>query len=129
MSDRFNKYDVIMCDLPEGIESVQSGYRPAIVLQNEIGNRFSPTLIVVPLTKKIKNLNQPTHLFIQKDENNKLDHDSMLLAEQIVTVSKNGAKRIGKISDRNLQKSIFKCYIYAAAYGEFDEDFRELQIG
>lgn len=128
MSERYNKYDVVMCDLPEGIESVQSGYRPAIVLQNEIGNKFSPTLIVLPLTKKIKNLGQPTHLFIKRDGDNKLDHDSMLLAEQIVTVNKNGSKKIGKITNRNLQKSIFKCYIYAAAYGEFDEDLKELQI-
>ena len=125
----YNKYDVIMCDLPDGIDSVQSGYRPAIVLQNEIGNKFSPTLIVLPLTKQIKNLGQPTHLLISKDSDNNLNYDSMLLAEQIATVSKNGARKIGKITDRNLQKSIFKCYIYAAAYGEFDDDYRELQIG
>lgn len=128
MSERYSKYDVIMCNLPDGIESVQSGYRPAIVLQNEIGNRFSPTLIVLPLTKRIKNLSQPTHLLIKKDVDNKLEYDSMLLAEQIVTVSKNGSKKIGKISNRSLQKSIFKCYIYAAAYGDFDDDYNELQI-
>ena len=125
---KFNKYDVIFCEFNGSDGSKQSGYRPAVVMQNDIGNRYSPTLIVLPLTSKIKNLEQPTHMIINSNDDNGLISDSMLLAEQITTIDKAKAKRIGKISDRKLQKNIFKCYIYAAAYGDFDEDLKELQI-
>lgn len=128
MLDRYNKYDVIFGEFPEVDGSKQSGYRPAIVMQNNIGNRFSPTLIVLPLTKKIKNIEQPTHVLIEKNIDNGLNFDSMVLAEQITTIDKNSVKKIGRVVDRNLQKSIFKCYIYAAAYGDYDEDLQELNI-
>ena len=123
-----NKYDVVFAECFENDGSVQTGYRPWVVIQNNIGNRFSPTLIAIPLTKKIKNLEQATHLLIESDEDNGLKVDSMLLAEQISTIDKSKTKKIGRIKNRELQKSIFKCYIYAAAYGDFDEDLKELQI-
>lgn len=129
MSDKYNKYDVIFGNFPDVDGSKQSGYRPAIVMQNNIGNRFSPTLIVLPLTKRIKNIEQPTHLLIENDSDNGLAFNSMLLAEQITTIDKTKVKKIGRIANRELQKSIFKCYIYAAAYGDFDKDLQDLQIG
>lgn len=49
----------------------------------------------------------------------------MLLAEQIATIDKRKVKKIGFISDRKLQKDIFKCFIYSAAYGDRDDDLRE----
>lgn len=126
---KYNKYDVIFGEFPDSDGSVQSGYRPGIVIQNNIGNRFSPTLIAIPLTSKIKNLDQATHLLIESNGENGLKMNSMLLAEQIATIDKKNAKKVGTISDRNLQKSIFKCFIYSAAYGDHDEDLKELQIG
>ena len=100
-----------------------------ITIQNDIGNRYSPTLIVMPLTSKIKNLDQATHLLIKRSKENGLKTDSVLLAEQIATINKEKVKKIGHISDRKLQKDIFKCFIYSAAYGERDDDLKELQIG
>lgn len=123
-----NKYDVVFSECPDNDGSVQTGYRPWVVIQNNIGNKYSPTLIAIPLTKKIKNLEQATHLLIESDEDNGLKVDSMLLAEQVSTIDKSKTKKIGRIKNRELQKSIFKCYIYAAAYGDFDEDLKELQI-
>ena len=125
---KYNKYDVIFGEFPDSDGSVQSGYRPGIVIQNNIGNRFSPTLIAIPLTSKIKNLDQATHLLIERNEENGLKTNSMLLAEQISTIDKKKVKKVGTISDRELQKSIFKCFIYSAAYGDCDDDLRELQI-
>ena len=52
----------------------------------------------------------------------------MLLAEQIATIDKKKTKKIGQISDRSLQKEIFKCFIHLAAYGEKDEDLKELPL-
>lgn len=125
---KYDKYDVVLAELPDRNGSTQSGLRPCVNMQNNLGNKFSPTLIVLPLTKRIKNIEQPTHLLIESDDVNGLNITSMLLAEQITTVDKNKVKKIGKITDRNLQKGIFKCYIYAAAYGDLDEDLKELQI-
>ena len=125
---RYNKYDVIYGELPDNNGSVQTGYRPGIIIQNNIGNQFSPTLIAIPLTSKIKNLDQATHMLIEHNADNGLKVDSMLLAEQIATIDKKKIKKIGFISDRKLQKDIFKCFIYSAAYGDKDEDLKELQI-
>ena len=126
---KYSKYDVIFGEFPDRDGSIQSGYRPGIVIQNNIGNAYSPTLIAIPLTSKIKNLNQGTHMLIKSDTDNGLKVDSMLLAEQIATIDKSKTKRIGHISDRSLQKDIFKCFIHLAAYGDKDEDLIELQIG
>lgn len=125
---KYNKYDVIFGEFPDNDGSIQSGYRPGIVIQNNIGNKYSPTLIALPLTSKIKNLDQATHMLIKCDDENGLKVNSMLLAEQIATIDKKKTKKIGSISDRRLQKSIFKCFIYSAAYGDKDEDLRDLQI-
>lgn len=125
---KYNKYDVVFAEFPDRDGSIQSGYRPGIVIQNDIGNKYSPTLIALPLTKKIKNISQATHLLIEKNSDNGLSVNSMLLAEQVATIDKSKAKIIGRITDRDLQKSIFKCYIYAAAYGDEDADLKELQF-
>ncbi|KAI4445331.1 hypothetical protein C823_007838 [Eubacterium plexicaudatum ASF492] len=124
----FNKYDVIFGEFPDNDGSIQSGYRPGIVIQNNIGNKYSPTLIVMPLTSRLKNLEQATHLFIKHSKENGLKRDSILLAEQISTINKEKAKKIGHIEDRMLQKDIFKCFIYSAAYGERDADLKELKM-
>lgn len=125
---KYNKYDVIFGEFPDMEGSVQSGYRPGIVIQNDIGNKYSPTLIALPLTSKIKNLEQSTHLLIESTSENGLKFDSVLLAEQITTIDKKKTKKIGHISDRKLQKEIFKCFIYSAAFGDSDQDLKELQI-
>ena len=67
-------------------------------------------------------------MLIERNEENGLKTNSMLLAEQISTIDKKKVKKVGTISDRELQKSIFKCFIYSAAYGDCDDDLRELQI-
>lgn len=123
------KYDVVFGELAEEKNgNIQSGYRPCIVIQNNIGNKYSPTLLVLPLTKSLKNLNQPTHIVIEPDKNNGLRERSMVLAEQTRTINKNKVKKIGRIADRDLQKSIFRCFVYAAAYGEDDKDLKEIKF-
>ena len=69
---KYNKYDVIFGEFPDRDGSIQSGYRPGIVIQNNIGNTYSPTLIAIPLTSKIKNLNQVTHMLIECNDENGL---------------------------------------------------------
>ena len=81
--------DVVWVDFGENsIGSVQKGKRPAVVIQNDIGNKFSPTSIVVPITSAIKKLNMPCHKLLRCTKENGLTEDSMVLGEQVQVVSK-----------------------------------------
>ena len=71
----------------DGYGSVQTGWRPGIIIQNNIGNKYSPNVIAIPLTSAIKNLNQPTHVFLSSKETG-LKLDSIALCENPETVSK-----------------------------------------
>lgn len=125
----YKKYDVVYGEFPTmNDESIQAGYRPAVVIQNDIGNKFSPTLLVIPLSSKLKRLNMPTHVVIKNDDSNGLSRDSVLLAEQATTISKKKVKKIGSINNREVQKQIFRCFVYSAAFGDQDEDLQELQF-
>ena len=79
------RLDVYMADLPDVGGSIQNGYRPVIVIQNDVGNANSTTVIVVPLTSKLKR-NMPTHVYIKSGDG--LKKQSVALCEQIMTISK-----------------------------------------
>ena len=81
--------DVVWVDFGENsIGSVQKGKRPAVVIQNDIGNKFSPTSIVVPITSAIKKLNMPCHKLLRCTKENGLIENSMILGEQVQVISK-----------------------------------------
>lgn len=84
---------IIMVDLPLGNGSVQGGTRPAVVISNNKGNKFSPVLIVVPLTSRVKKY-MPTHHTIEPSMINGLSKTSIALAEQIITVGKDMVRNI-----------------------------------
>lgn len=89
--------------------SVQSGIRPAVILQNDKGNENSPTTIVAPLTTKQKSLYLPIHIEIEKDNKNNLNENSVLLLEQIITIDKSRIlNKIGVIEDKDLINKINK---------------------
>lgn len=81
-------FDVIQVDLGESFGSEQGGVRPAVIVQNNKGNKYSPTVLVIPMTKEIKKVNMPTHNIMYKTESNGLDQDSMLLGEQTTAIDK-----------------------------------------
>lgn len=76
----------------DGCGCEQSGMRPGIVFQNNIGNRYSPNIIALPLTSVMKKVNQPTHVLIKSEESG-LKRDSMVLCENPQCISK---ERVGK---------------------------------
>ena len=78
--------DVYYADLGENKGSVQSGVRPVVIIQNNIGNHEGPTLIVVPVSSQIKKLWLPVHVWLSKQDG--LQEDSMALCEQIQTIGK-----------------------------------------
>ena len=84
---------IVMVDLPVGNNSVQGGTRPAVVISNDRGNKFSPVLIVVPLTSRTKKL-LPTHHTIEPSMINGLTKTSIALTEQIITIGKDMVRNI-----------------------------------
>lgn len=127
LETKFSKSDIVYGYIRDKNGSIQGGYRPMYIIQNDIGNKYSPTITVLPMTSKIKYIDQPTHTLIVANKENGLDKDSMILAEQITTINKTDvAKIVGKITDRNTQKKIFKCFINLAAYGFGDKDAEEI---
>lgn len=84
---------IVMVDLPLGNGSVQGGTRPAVVISNDKGNKFSPVLIVVPLTSRVKKY-MPTHYTIEPSTINGLSKTSIALAEQIITIGKDMVRNI-----------------------------------
>lgn len=77
--------DVFYADLDPIIGSEQGGIRPVLVVQNNVGNKYSPTLVVLPISSAKKN-NMPTHIHICGSK--MLPKDSIVLAEQIRTIDR-----------------------------------------
>ncbi len=74
-------------DLSPVVGSEQGGIRPVLVIQNDIGNRFSPTVIVAAITAQIQKAKLPTHVEIDAERYG-FDRDSVILLEQIRTIDK-----------------------------------------
>ena len=91
--------DIFYADLSPVIGSEQGGVRPVLVIQNDVGNKFSPTVIVAAVTSQINKAKLPTHVEISANDFG-LAKDSVILLEQIRTVDKRRLReKIGKLSD------------------------------
>jgi mRNA interferase MazF len=78
--------DVFFADLSPVVGSEQGGVRPVLVLQNDIGNKYSPTTIVAAITSQIDKAKLPIH--VELDASQGLERDSVILLEQIRTIDK-----------------------------------------
>ncbi|MEC2077358.1 type II toxin-antitoxin system endoribonuclease NdoA [Metabacillus fastidiosus] len=79
--------DVYFADLSPVVGSEQGGVRPVLIIQNDIGNRFSPTVIVAAITAQIQKAKLPTHVEIDAKKYG-FERDSVILLEQIRTIDK-----------------------------------------
>ncbi len=106
-------FDIYYANLSKNtIQSEQGGIRPVIIIQNDMGNKYSPTVIVLPITSEIKKENLPTHCIIHKTDKNGLKVDSMVLAEQIRVIDKSRLlNKIGYLSNVNEQNDVINTYI------------------
>ena len=82
----YRRGDIYLANLNPFKGSEQGGTRPVLVLQNNDGNYYCPTLIVAPITTKLKKLNMPTHCYFEKVRG--LAEPSMVSLEQIKTIDK-----------------------------------------
>ncbi|MCM3454470.1 type II toxin-antitoxin system PemK/MazF family toxin [Heyndrickxia oleronia] len=78
--------EIYWTDLSPTIGSEQYGVRPTLVIQNDVGNKFSSTVIIAILTS-VQKKQLPTHVLLNKDDYN-LDEDSVVMLEQIRTIDK-----------------------------------------
>ncbi|MDD3428833.1 MAG: type II toxin-antitoxin system PemK/MazF family toxin [Oscillospiraceae bacterium] len=96
--------EVFYADLSPVVGSEQGGVRPVLIVQNDIGNRYSPTVIAAAITSKHDKTNLPTHIGI-KGEKCGLSKDSVVLLEQIRTLDKRRLKeRTGQIDQDDQQR-------------------------
>jgi mRNA interferase MazF len=91
------KGEIYFADLSPVIGSEQGGVRPVLVVQNDIGNKYSPTIIVAAVTSQINKAKLPTHVEIGALGHG-LNKDSVVLMEQLRTIDKKRLKeKIGKV--------------------------------
>lgn len=103
MNKTYSRGDLYYADLGRGIGSEQEGYRPVLIIQNDMGNKHSPTVIVAAVTSKVGiKAKLPTHFFLKAGSGG-LEVSSLVLLEQLRTVDKSRlAAFIGKLSKREL---------------------------
>ncbi len=96
--------DIFYADLSPVVGSEQGGVRPVLVIQNNVGNKYSPTIIVADITSQLKKAKLPTHIEIEAGSYG-LVKDSVLLLEQIRTIDRKRMKdKIGKCDREFMQK-------------------------
>ncbi|CDZ23303.1 transcriptional modulator of MazE/toxin MazF [[Clostridium] cellulosi] len=96
--------DIYYADLSPVVGSEQGGVRPVLIVQNDIGNKYSPTVIAAAITSQTSKTKLPTHININADKCG-LAKDSVVLLEQIRTLDKRRLKeRMGALDYTSMQK-------------------------
>ena len=96
--------DIFYADLSPVVGSEQGGIRPVIIIQNDVGNKYSPTVIISAITSQINKAKLPTHVEISSEEYG-LNKDSVVLLEQIRTLDKRRLKeKIGHMTEADMAK-------------------------
>ena len=96
--------EIYYADLNPVVGSEQGGIRPIVVLQNDVGNKYSPTVIAAATTSRLTKAKLPTHIELTKD-NTPMPKDSVVLLEQIRTIDKSRIKeKIGELPPDVMQQ-------------------------
>jgi len=96
--------DIFYADLSPVVGSEQGGIRPVLIVQNDIGNKYSPTVIAAAITSQINKAKLPTHIEISAQEYG-LQKDSVILLEQIRTIDKRRLReKAGHLDDELMEK-------------------------
>jgi len=99
--------EVYYAQLNPVVGSEQGGTRPVLVIQNDIGNQYSPTTIVVAITSQINKAKLPTHIEISAGKSG-LERDSVILGEQIRTIDKSRLKQKVAFLEDGVMESVNK---------------------
>lgn len=108
MSLEYKRGDIVLADLGKTIGSEQGGIRPVLVIQNDVGNKHSPTIIVAPITSKQKRY-LPTHIKIGTECG--LEAPSIALFEQTKTIDK--CRVLKQLGHKELSSGEDRCILIA----------------
>ncbi|MGI6667293.1 MAG: type II toxin-antitoxin system PemK/MazF family toxin [Bacillota bacterium] len=96
--------DIYFADLSPVVGSEQGGFRPVLIIQNDIGNKYSPTVIISAITSQIQKARLPTHIELSARSSG-LEKDSVILLEQVRTIDKRRLKRrVARLNDEIMEK-------------------------
>ena len=96
--------DIYYADLSPEVGSEQGGVRPVLIVQNDVGNRFSPTVIAAAITSQKDKAKLPTHIQL-RSEGSGLARDSIVLLEQIRTLDKRRLKEhMGRLDEQSMSR-------------------------
>ncbi|GEL13117.1 hypothetical protein FC15_GL000401 [Lapidilactobacillus concavus DSM 17758] len=102
-SNEIQRGDIFFADLSPVVGSEQGGMRPVLIVQNDVGNHYSPTVIVAAITAKITKPKMPTHVGIVPDKDG-IERASVILTEQVRTIDKQRLKeRVTHLSDEKMK--------------------------
>lgn len=91
--------DIFIADLDPVVGSEQGGVRPVVIVQNDRGNRFSPTVICAAMTSRLNKNDLPTHVWVASKDSG-LRSDSLVLCEQLRTLEKRRLQaRVGHVDE------------------------------
>ena len=105
--------DIFYADLSPVIGSEQGGLRPVLIIQNDVGNKYSPTVIAAAITSRMGKTKLPTHIDIniEDDPEQGLAKDSVVLLEQVRTLDKRRLReKVGRLSE-NLMPAVDKALL------------------
>lgn len=105
MNSKIKRGDIYYADLSPVVGSEQGGMRPVLIIQNNIGNRVSPTVIIAAITSKISKPKMQTHVAIARSKDG-LGKDSVILLEQIRTIDKRRLQRKITHLDDSVMKQV-----------------------
>ena len=96
---------IFYADLSPVVGSEQGGFRPVLVVQNNVGNKYSPTVIIAAITSHIEKAKLPTHVELSAGEHG-LEKDSVILLEQIRTIDKQRLQQKITEMDENIMSKV-----------------------
>ena len=116
-TENIKRGDIYYADLSPVVGSEQGGIRPVLVIQNDIGNKYSPTVIVCAITSQLTKAKLPTHIELAGDKYN-LPKDSVCLLEQIRTLDKRRLQEKISYIDEQKQKEINRSILISLGFFE-----------
>ena len=97
--------DIYYADLSPVVGSEQGGVRPVLIIQNDTGNRYSPTVIAAAITSQTGKARLPTHIDLPVNESSGLSRNSVILLEQVRTLDKKRLReRMGHVEETMMNK-------------------------
>ena len=105
MDTSVKRGEIYYADLSPVVGSEQGGVRPVLIIQNDTGNRYSPTVIAAAITSQTGKARLPTHIELPVEEECDLTKDSVVLLEQVRTLDKRRLReRMGRVDDKIMEK-------------------------